>query len=597
MPPTFENQYSLQEELNGCVFRHVKDFYEKYFEDKPWSAAANQVAQKVQPTVASSLSKDFLGIRSQESLSAWLARFETMFPSDEHIHYHFRNRQLSNSEDSLRANVYLVASDRAEPSSPSTAADARVFGEFNANTSTTGPKDVLRFCESARQVFQAQPTRRFLHGFQICGSMMELWVFDRSGAFSSEKLDTTQSPNSLIKTMVSYAMMNDEEVGFNSFIKQDGLGSYIEFGGVDGTEAERFYLEAEPIAAPLYIVGPSTTCYASRRLTFKSPNLAVKFAWREDKRHTELKLLTLTKERNAWGVIKVLGCQDLESIESLRQGLQFTQPYDFLQATADPNVVSEGNKCATSKSVNENYDQSFINRTFSCILTSPLGRSINKFKSILEFLEACRDVVKALRSLHQDGKILHRDICIKNLIIVSPHNEGYAKGALIDLDGSLDLAKGPARRGELVGSEGFMAIGILSGDPHTYRHDLESLLYVFFWVAICNDHDHDDQESLRDQPKTSRLWGWCSMDFRSVKRNKTIDMSPDGFPRILDEFSAEFKHLEGLAMELKELLFPLRDGEIFTGADMDQGGVNRLYDGMIDAFNRSIVSQAHKEAL
>lgn len=171
-------------------------------------------------------------------------------------------------------------------------------------------------------------------------------------------------------------------------------------------------------------------------------------------------------------------------------------------------------------------------------------RSTNKFESILEFPEACRDVVKALRSLYQDGKILHRDICIKNLIVASRRDEGDAKGVLIDLDGALDLEKGPARKGGLIGSERFMAIGILFGDPHTYRQDLESLFYVFLWVAICNDHEHDDQESLRCYPKTSRLWSWCPMDFKSVLRNKTIDMNPDRFLRILNEFSKEFEHLE-----------------------------------------------------
>ncbi|TAQ88899.1 hypothetical protein B7494_g2770 [Chlorociboria aeruginascens] len=228
-----------------------------------------------------------------------------MFYPDKQIHYHFHSKEVSSSEDPLRANVYLVALDRAESSSPSIEADAWVFGEFNTSTSTSTneSKDVLRFCESARQVFQAQPTRRFLHGFQINGSIMELWVFDRGCLVVKGWI--LQSPSSWIKTMVSYAMMNDEEVGFNSFIKQDGW------------------------TRKLHYIWPSTTCYVSRRLIFKSPNLVVN-AWREDKRHTELEILTLTKERNVWGVIKLLGCQDLESIESLRQGLQFTKPYDFL---------------------------------------------------------------------------------------------------------------------------------------------------------------------------------------------------------------------------------------------------------------------------
>lgn len=302
----------------------------------------------------------------------------------------------------------------------------------------------------------------------------------------------------------------------------------------------------------------------------------------------------MTKERSVWGVIKILGCQDLESIKDLRQGLQFTRWYDFIPAAASRRVVSEGDEPATYAGSNGKYDELSVDRTFSCITTSPLGRSINKFVSILEFLEACRDVVKALRSLHQDGKILHRDICIKNLIIASKRSQGDAKGVLIDLDGALDLEKGPARRGELIGSEGFMAIGILTGDPHTYRHDLESLFYVFLWVAICNDHKHDDSESLKFQPKASRLWGWCSTNFKSVSRNKTIDMTSGGFSKIPNESSKDFEHLRGLAKELKELLLPIQDGKLFTGTDMDEDGVNRLYDGMIYAFDRSIASEARK---
>jgi hypothetical protein len=75
---------ALQDELNGCVFRHVKGFYAKYFEDTSWSTAANHVLQKVQPTVVSGRCTDLLNIRSQESLTAWLARLQSMFLAEEH---------------------------------------------------------------------------------------------------------------------------------------------------------------------------------------------------------------------------------------------------------------------------------------------------------------------------------------------------------------------------------------------------------------------------------------------------------------------------------------------------------------------------------
>ncbi len=359
---------------------------------------------------------------------------------------------------------------------------------------------------------------------------MELWMFDRSGAFSSEQLDLAGQP-SLLRIMASYASMADEEVGFTSFIQRDGRGSYVAFGGPDEHETERLYL-VKPIAAPQYLVGPGTTCYAATTSASQRAEFVVKFTWREETTHTECELLELTKNRHVRGVIRALGWQDLGSIRDLHRGLRFHQPYDFMPLTTNKWAIPEGDT--------PDSDPPFINRTLSCIATAPLGRSINKFENIPEFLEACRDVVKALKSLYEDGKILHRDICVKNLIIPIRCRGEDEKGVLIDLDGALDLEKGPARRGELVGSEGFMAIGILIGDPHTYRHDLESLFYIFLWISICNDREYDDERSLRHQPETSRLWGWCSMNFRAVPQNKLVDMSQEGFPKILAEFSTGF---------------------------------------------------------
>jgi serine/threonine-protein kinase RIO1 len=62
-------------------------------------------------------------------------------------------------------------------------------------------------------------------------------------------------------------------------------------------------------------------------------------------------------------------------------------------------------------------DVSFDNRILSCLVISPPGRPIHEFSSIKEFLEACRDIIRALRSLYQDGNILHRDVSKNNIIV------------------------------------------------------------------------------------------------------------------------------------------------------------------------------------
>lgn len=111
---------------------------------------------------------------------------------------------------------------------------------------------------------------------------------------------------------------------------------------------------------------------------------------------------------------------------------------------------------------------------------------------------------------------------------------------------------------------------------------------VFLWLAIGNDHKHDEAYDILDgMPKTSRLCKWCSLDFGGVGREKAVDMNPEGFLEIIDEFSSDFDHLRGLAMELHALLFPLRNGKIFTGTNMDRVSTEQLYDRMANAFDRA----------
>ncbi|KAJ3554907.1 hypothetical protein NPX13_g10483 [Xylaria arbuscula] len=564
-----------------CVFRHVEGFYTKYFEH----TTVEPTDQLDQLNV---VYRDFMKLKSEESFMIWLGWLQRMTKTKSHI------QQIHTSDATLRSTVYFVApSDGTGSNNSPSAADARAFGDFSVGASGTDAMGFSRLCETARRVFQARPTRMLLHGFQVCDSIMEMWVFDRSGAYSSHQFDMVQRPDLVVKVMTSYGRMNDEEAGFTSFIQRDDLGSYVIFQGTYENETKRLYLEDKPIAAPGYLVRPGTTCYAARAPMSQTANLVVKFAWREEVIHRERKLLELTQERKVWGVIKAFGWQDLSSIRGLREGLQFNESCCSTPTMANGTASQESISPVSSLVTNKDSDPPFIDRTFSCIVTSPLGRPINQFETITEFLKACRDVAKALRSLYEDGNILHRDICIKNLIIPVQQVDGEPNGVLIDLDSALELENGPARSGELVGSEGFMAIGILTGDAHTYRHDLESLFYVFLWVAICKDRNHDDLESLNHQPQTSRLWGWCSTRFKVVSKNKLEDMSLEGFPRILEEFSTEFAHLKDLARRLHQLLFPVRDGAVFTGTDTDEARIKELYDGVIGTFHEAISSLKH----
>ncbi|KAK4140596.1 uncharacterized protein C8A04DRAFT_39750 [Dichotomopilus funicola] len=523
---------SLRDELDGNVFRGVDGFFAKYFENKSWSATAQKKLQEAKSAEV---------IRKLSAQASELAQLTLTHCG---LNLHFRSQPLTKPAGPLSASVYLETSHL-----PSVAGNTRVVGEFHhenaAPVAVEDNDDILRLCGRALEVFKAQSARLFLHGFRVCGTTLELWVFDRSGAYSSGELDLAQRPDLLVQVLVSYAMMGDQESGFNTFVKHLGPvgsdGGYVAFD-----QGNKLYLRPKLIAAPSYLVGLGTTCYPASVSPTGEPDAVIE-------------QLKQARERKVWGVLQLLGSQDLGSVADLRSGLQFPGP--------------------------------FVNRIFSCVATAPLGRPIQKFTSIPELLHALSDLVKALRSLYVDAGIIHRDIAIKNLFL-APHRSSTdgPKGVLIDFDQALDLATASPEQ-PLVGSDGFMAIGILSGQRHTYRHDLESLFYVFLWFAIGNDHEHDDAcDILEGLPKTSRLWKWCSLDFRSVGRAKAADMSPKGFEAILDEFSADFAPLRGVAWELHALIFPLRDGRVFTGTDTEQVAVEGLYTAMADAFERGVLA-------
>jgi hypothetical protein len=172
------------------------------------------------------------------------------------------------------------------------------------------------------------------------------------------------------------------------------------------------------------------------------------------------------------------------------------------------------------------------------------------------------------------------------MIILDAQDGGKPKGILIDLDSATELAEGSETEPGLTGTRPFMAIGVLKGECHTYRHDLESFLYVFLWTIITN--------RTENPPETSKLRQWSNGDWNELALRKSLDMHQDYFQNILEEFPSEFHTLKPLAESLRQVLFPLRDGVIWTGTDGFPEAINKLYDEMIRAFDEAIDSEGRK---
>ncbi|KEF50786.1 uncharacterized protein A1O9_13160, partial [Exophiala aquamarina CBS 119918] len=229
---------------------------------------------------------------------------------------------------------------------------------------------------------------------------------------------------------------------------------------------------------------------------------------------------------------------------------------------------------------NDTYD----NRIFSCLVICPAGRAIHSYESPLELLGALRDAITAHRSLYLEGKVLHRDISENNIIITDPkRNDGFM-GMLIDSDLAKELGSGRTGARCRTGTMEFMAIEVLLGISHTYRHDLESFFYVLIWQ--CARRGWKFLGNSKEQPTRSLLTKWYTGSYREIASAKRGHMHVDGFEDILEELpQPNFDPVKQLCRELRQILFPYRGG-LFIGTPKDP---EILYGPIVKAFDEAIV--------
>lgn len=189
---------------------------------------------------------------------------------------------------------------------------------------------LLNLCRSAHQVFASQPTRLFLHGFYIRGSLAELWVFDRSGLYCSRILDLAKDFAQFLSVINSYRQMTDQDLGNLDIIQVDADGSYMMIDGAQMPSPRKIYLEGEPIASSGEIVGEGATCYRARMPESTQWNSILKFKWRWAIDRPENELLEVAEKKCVWGAVSLDYYKELESTANLRRGLRWGPQRQFI---------------------------------------------------------------------------------------------------------------------------------------------------------------------------------------------------------------------------------------------------------------------------
>ena len=165
----------------------------------------------------------------------------------------------------------------------------------------------------AREVFRAQD-RRFILGLTLCGSIMRLWQFDRSGSSGSSSFDINEDGCRSVYVIIGYFLMNDKQLGRDPTIQQPNGKRYIEVTRAD--QIERLFL-TEGIRKQVAVAGRATTCWRAYcdGDDSKEP-LVVKDSWQYEDRPEEGELI---REATSKGVRNIAGTITTRRFRSMKR--------------------------------------------------------------------------------------------------------------------------------------------------------------------------------------------------------------------------------------------------------------------------------------
>lgn len=154
---------------------------------------------------------------------------------------------------------------------------------------------------------------------------------------------------------------------------------------------------------------------------------------------------------------------------------------------------------------------------------------------------------------------------------------------LIDLDLVKRTQSDLSGAWQLTGTVQYMAIEVLQDKAHTYRHDLESFLYVL--ICMCGRTAWINVSAHKKRTvKAYQLRKWEVGIFETIAGNKLGHMTPNGLDSLMDEFPTSFAKVKHLCERLRSILFG-EEARLFLGTHQDR---EQLYDDVIGAFQESI---------
>jgi hypothetical protein len=529
----------------------------------------------------------------------------------------------------------------------------RVVGELKSNSILSNKdKTIVQLADYVSEIFGAQPSRRWVHAFTLCGAQLRAWIFDRSGTTGSVLIDVHREPTMFLRVICGYAAMDATELGFDPTIKCKYTTDSVE-SIFDPTAASQrnqnptlyMYIPSEQaddavtklILSPVNIfrqvtiVSRGTVCWKAKRCTDgDTDNLdsgweyVVKDQWRDVNRSAEGSLLP-PADTTTFGLPQYVWHDDLKDHSGalidiaafVRKGLSVSN------TSADQERPISGNNSqkytSTTKLSSSSNSQKRIsvgaslarftthleNRILTRLVMSPIGRPIYQYTSYTQLLATLRDAIKGMypspfpraantpghRNLFQIHQVLHRDVSVSNILINTDPTRAEA-GILIDLDRAIHRARiATSSAKQRTGTPDFMAVGVLYGMPHTYRHDLESFFFVLLW--ICTYYTGSECRR-RSSPPADTLFDACYSEHdepagTAEKKLGFVD-KPGTFERwVIARMEEDIRNVFAPVLRRwRDLLFPLGYDPEDIAAEEIEGDGEEMYGNVLAVLEEGI---------
>lgn len=496
------------------------------------------------------------------------------------------NDPLPGSSISRKVDIGVLRDDGQCSNDSSHWKNVLAIGELKSNNKQNNREETfLDLAQYAREVFRTQD-RRFVLGFTLCGSMMRLWQFDRSGSSGSASFDINIDGLQFIRILLGFYLMNNEQLGFDPTVQHLENGErYIDIFRADRTE--RLTILGEIRKHPA-IVGRATTCWRVHcDEGNSSKDLVVKDSWQYVERPEEGELIKEATEKGVCNIARYyhhetvqINDKDDDIFGNVRRGsMQAGGRTNFREKIATDSLASASNsqeKTTRSKSryqtesrkrkssptpilsdpkrprssLSTTYPEpSNLNRVHRRVVTCSPGTPIDEAPSCLTIINGFIGAISGHESLYNHARILHRDISIGNIML----NEAKDDGFLIDFDLAIKLDREePSGAKTRTGTKVFMSIGALFGDDHTFMHDLESFFWVLFWICI---HCLGPKELGKvEHRKVHSFEKWNYAEPRELAKLKSGEMSH--FYRNQTPYTEYCKPLVSCLVKLQKAIFP-----------------------------------------